>query len=53
MARSILRLLDHREVPVSDEARERIAGCRDLEHLDVWFTRAVNATAVEQLFVDG
>jgi hypothetical protein len=52
-ARAILRLLDQRGIDVPDDIRARITGCLDLDTLDTWFTRAVTATSVEQLFVDG
>ncbi|GAB3172514.1 hypothetical protein [Streptomyces incanus] len=47
----ILRLLDGRGVEVSAEERERIAGCGDLDMLDVWFTRAITATSAAEVFV--
>lgn len=52
-ARAVLRLLEQRGVPVSAEARERIVGCTELEQLDVWFTRAITADSVGEVFGEG
>ncbi|WP_030860910.1 hypothetical protein [Streptomyces sp. NRRL S-37] len=49
-AKAVLVLLGHRGVEVSEEDRERIAGCRDLDTLNVWFLRAVTATSAAELF---
>ncbi|MFF3894983.1 hypothetical protein ACFYY3_17630 [Streptomyces sp. NPDC001812] len=46
----ILRLLDGRGIEVSAEELERIAGCGDLDTLDVWFTRAITATSAAEVF---
>jgi hypothetical protein len=35
---------------VSEEARERILGCQDLDVLGVWFRRAVTAVSVAEVF---
>ncbi|MEU4351443.1 hypothetical protein [Streptomyces sp. NPDC023838] len=51
-AEDILRLLDRRGVEVSDEARERISACDDLDALSLWFDRAITATAIEEVFAD-
>ncbi|KAF3466967.1 hypothetical protein [Streptomyces sp. Tu 3180] len=48
---SVLLLLEHRGVHVSEEERERINGCRDLGTLGVWFTRAVTATSAADVLV--
>ncbi|MEV5997997.1 hypothetical protein AB0M25_01335 [Streptomyces griseomycini] len=45
----VLLLLDHRGVEVSEEERERVAGCRDLGTLDVWFARAVTAASAAEV----
>jgi hypothetical protein len=52
-ARDVLLLLDQRGVPVSEVARERIAECRDVDLLAAWFTRAVTATSVGEVFGEG
>lgn len=52
-AEDVLLLLDQRGVEVSDDARERIAGCREAEMLDRWFTRAITADSVGEVFDEG
>ncbi|MFC8389465.1 MULTISPECIES: hypothetical protein [unclassified Streptomyces] len=49
-AKAVLVLLGHRGVEVSEENRERIAGCRDLDTLHVWFIRAITATSAAEVF---
>jgi hypothetical protein len=49
-AHDILTLLAERGVPVSGEARARIEGCRDLDLLDGWFTRAITAASEDEVF---
>ncbi|MET9708298.1 hypothetical protein [Streptomyces griseus] len=48
----ILRILAVRGVAVPEEARQRIAGCRDLAVLDVWFERAITATTVDAVLAE-
>jgi hypothetical protein len=49
-AGAILLLLSQRNVTVPDDARDRITDCQDLTILDIWFTRAITATTVEEIF---
>lgn len=49
-AGAILLLLSQRGVTVPDDARDRITDCPDLTVLDTWFTRAITATTVEEIF---
>ncbi len=49
-ARAVLSVLDARGITVPTEARERIAGCRDVDLLDEWIRRAVSADSVDDLF---
>ncbi len=49
-AKSILRLLDRRGVPVSEADRDRITSCTDLAVLDRWFDRAITATTTDEVF---
>lgn len=49
-AKDILLLLAHRGVEVTEEDRERIVGCGDLEVLGRWFTRAITAASVAEVF---
>ncbi|MEV7204422.1 MULTISPECIES: hypothetical protein [unclassified Streptomyces] len=51
-AEVVLLLLGDRGVEVSEEARERILGCQDLEILDVWLRRATTAVSVAEVFGD-
>ncbi|MET7680081.1 hypothetical protein [Streptomyces sp. NPDC005423] len=50
-AKGVLRVLEVRGLPVSDEARERIVGCTDLDRLNDWLDRAGTVDGVEDLFV--
>ncbi|MEW2486941.1 hypothetical protein [Streptomyces sp. NPDC048411] len=52
IARSILLLLAQVGVDVSDEARERITGCTDLDTLSRWLLRAPTAASVEDVFAE-
>ncbi|WP_406332280.1 hypothetical protein [Streptomyces sp. NBC_00203] len=51
-AGAILRVLDRRGIDVSDEDRERIASCDDLDMLDRWLDRAITATSASEVFVE-
>ncbi|GAA2248913.1 hypothetical protein GCM10010232_40440 [Streptomyces amakusaensis] len=51
--RVILRILEKRGVPVGPAARERIAGCTDLDTLSRWLERALTVTEAEGLFREG
>ncbi|WP_211301335.1 hypothetical protein [Murinocardiopsis flavida] len=49
-AKSVLRVLDTRGIAVSDEVRERVTSCTDLDQLATWVTRAVTVSRAEELF---
>ncbi|MDT3724807.1 hypothetical protein ROS62_07855 [Streptomyces sp. DSM 41972] len=49
-AESILRVLEVQGVPVSDEVRERITTCTDLDTLTTWFDRCLTVSKAEDLF---
>ncbi|MGQ0464774.1 MAG: hypothetical protein ACT4QG_05580 [Sporichthyaceae bacterium] len=49
-ATMVLRILTNRAVPITDEARDRIASCTDLDQLDAWGDRAFVVETVEDLF---
>ncbi|MEV6506646.1 hypothetical protein [Streptomyces sp. NPDC051642] len=49
----ILRLLEKRGILVSEDTRERITSCTDLDTLTLWFDRALTVTASEELFAEG
>lgn len=51
-ARAVLRTLERRGVPASDEVRQRITECSDVELLDLWFDRAFTVSAAEEIFAD-
>lgn len=51
-ARSVVAVLDARGVAVSDQVRQRILGCTDLDVLDVWLRRALTVDNAEDLFAD-
>ncbi|MFG2130998.1 hypothetical protein ACGFNV_24710 [Streptomyces sp. NPDC048751] len=52
-AKAILRFLEARGVSVPDDARERIAGCTDLDLLNRWLDRTPHAQSVDDLFAEG
>jgi hypothetical protein len=49
-ARSVLLFLAARNITVSDQVRERITSCADLDQLDRWVQRAATIDTSEQLF---
>ncbi|MFG2170647.1 hypothetical protein ACGFMO_04525 [Streptomyces niveus] len=49
-AEDILLALQQRDIPVSDEARERITTCTDLDVLRDWFLRSLTASSAEDVF---
>ncbi|MGQ0778174.1 MAG: hypothetical protein ACT4NY_27815, partial [Pseudonocardiales bacterium] len=49
-AKAVLTFLDARGISVTEEARARISGCRDLGQLEVWVRRAATADSVDDLF---
>jgi hypothetical protein len=50
MARSVLIVLEARGLPVSDEVRERVGACKDVQRLEHWLVRAVTAESVDEVF---
>jgi hypothetical protein len=49
-AKALLLVLRGRKVCVSDQARERIMGCTDLDKLERWLERAATVDTVDELF---
>jgi hypothetical protein len=49
VARSILKFLETRGLPVSDAQRQEILGCRDLDRLDRWLSRAALAASADEI----
>jgi hypothetical protein len=51
-AEAILRVLERRELAMSDALRARVAGETDLERLDAWLDAAATAERIEDVFGD-
>lgn len=51
-AEDILRILQHRRVPLTDSDRHRIRDCADADTLTRWFDRALSAETAAELFTD-
>ncbi|WP_320773902.1 hypothetical protein [Streptomyces sp. CRN 30] len=49
-AKGVLRILELRGLPVSDDTRERITTCADLARMDDWLDRAGTVERAEDLF---
>ncbi|MFI1826346.1 hypothetical protein ACH41E_07800 [Streptomyces sp. NPDC020412] len=52
-SRAILTVLEKRSVATTDDHRERIATCTDLDVLGVWLDRAFAVTSADELFIEG
>lgn len=46
----MLKVLAAQGIAVPADARARITACTDLDQLDVWLTRAVTITTIDELF---
>jgi hypothetical protein len=49
-AQAVLAFLEARGLKISDEARDRISSCTDLDQLDAWVRHAVTVDKVDELF---
>ncbi|MGI5287665.1 hypothetical protein ACQEVF_30600 [Nonomuraea polychroma] len=49
-AKSVLRILKRRGIPVTESVQERILGCTDLALLETWLDRSFEVTTAEELF---
>ena len=49
-AQALLAFLEAREVAVTDQQRERILACTDLEQLSAWIRRAARVSRAAELF---
>ncbi|MFD0903399.1 hypothetical protein [Actinomadura sediminis] len=49
-AKSVLKILAARGVPVSDEIRERVLSCEDESQLDAWLIKAGTVEVADDLF---
>ncbi|MFD6097647.1 hypothetical protein ACFVWN_10145 [Nocardiopsis flavescens] len=50
IASSVLRILHKRDLSVSEDVRSRIESCDDIDTLNTWLDRALDATRAEDLF---
>ncbi|CAL9492972.1 hypothetical protein SUDANB60_03267 [Streptomyces sp. enrichment culture] len=51
-ARGILRVLEVRGLPLSDDVRQRITACTDLDRLNEWLERSGTVEHAEDLFTE-
>ncbi|MFI1566913.1 hypothetical protein ACH4ZX_28340 [Streptomyces sp. NPDC020490] len=52
-AKAVLRFLEARGVSVPEKARDRIAGCTDLDLLNRWLDRTPYVESIDNLFAEG
>ncbi|MFF3911175.1 hypothetical protein ACFYZJ_35710 [Streptomyces sp. NPDC001848] len=52
LAEDTLRILDRRDVPLTDADRERVTSCKELDTLTRWFDRAITAALAAEVFTD-
>ena len=52
LAHGVLRALAVRGIDVSDEVRERIEACEDLELAETWLVRAMKVSRAEDVLED-
>ncbi|HEY6728159.1 MAG TPA: hypothetical protein VI197_29320 [Polyangiaceae bacterium] len=50
-AKSVLAFLDARQIVLTQEQRDRIANCEDLDQLNRWVREAATITSADELFV--
>lgn len=48
----ILRVLEKHAVEISEDIRDRITSCTELDTLMLWFDRSLTATTAEDLFAE-
>ncbi|WP_433579301.1 hypothetical protein [Nocardia brasiliensis] len=51
-AEDIVRILEHRGIPVTDSVRALILSCREADYLDSWFDRSLVASTMHEVFLD-
>ncbi|BFO16354.1 hypothetical protein SHKM778_27420 [Streptomyces sp. KM77-8] len=49
-AEQLLRLMERRGFPMTEETRQRVITCTDMPLLDLWFDRAIDATTLDEIF---
>jgi hypothetical protein len=50
LARAVVGVFEARGIPISDDARDRIMACQDINQLERWHRRAVVANSVGEIF---
>ena len=50
-ADAVLEVLDARGLDVSEDVRERVTRCTDIEQLRTWLRRAATARSIDEVFV--
>jgi putative restriction endonuclease len=48
-AKALLKILDARGIAISETQRQEILRCRDLDQLDRWLVRAVQASSIDEI----
>ena len=49
-ARAIIAVLEARDITPTQEQRQRILACTDIDRLNTWVRKAVTLTRVDELF---
>ncbi|GLZ12241.1 hypothetical protein Acsp04_24760 [Actinomadura sp. NBRC 104425] len=49
-AKSVLLILEARGITVTDEQRQRVLTCTDLQQLETWVRRAATISSADELF---
>jgi hypothetical protein len=50
-ADAVLEVLDARGLDVTEDVRERVTGCTDIDQLRTWLRRAATARSIDEVFV--
>ena len=51
-AKALLKLLDKRGLPLSDDQRKKVGDCTETAQLDLWFDRAITASSTAEVFTE-
>ena len=51
-AASVIAFAQARQLPISEDARQRILSCNDIPTLDRWIVRVATASTLESVFED-
>lgn len=49
-AEQLLRLMERRGFPMTEEVRQRVTTCTDMTVLDLWFDHAIDAATLDEVF---